>query len=177
MDKNTSKDNLLERFYSGESTPEEECLLKDMLEEKEDSNSVIDRILLSGLSGAASRTELPERLGDRITEASEKHLQCRKRISPITVAILSVAAAAAITVGIFFGLEQNSSLNPAETEYTAYVPEDTFDNPEEAYAETVKALSLMAKYLGKGMEKTHELISVTEESANNTLNRIIEHRK
>lgn len=176
MDNIGTKEKLLERFYSGEITEEENGLLKELIGNgTETAEKDIDGILFSGLAGAASGTEVPSGLAEKIEKDIDTHFKARKKRQTGFVITMLSAAAAAIVTGMFF-LVKYEEPKPADMEYVAYVPKDTFDDPAAAYAETVKALALMAENLGKGMDKAHRILSDTEQSANKALAKFIEYK-
>lgn len=152
---------LLERYYRGETTlPEEQLLKSYFLQNDVPDGLKADRetfLFLSGLSqqDADLPTGLEERLSACIAgwEANEAPRPSAKTYRLSSVALrwcMGVAAALLITVGAGMYLLKASSH-----------PQDTFDNPQLAYAEAQRALQLFAMTLNKGQTQVTKAESQT----------------
>lgn len=142
---------LLERFYEGNTTEEEECVLKkyfsgnDIAEELK-PEQVFFRAL--NTDDAAVPDWLEERLERQINQWNRVEKTVRRSATRISLRwIVGVAASLLIlfSIGIFVsrqGKEENlSSIEQA----------DTYDNPEDASAEAARALTKFSKSLNKGL--------------------------
>ena len=138
MGRNLKISELLERFYAGQTSATEEQELTGRLDEA----SAGDKALFRGLSGMRIPDEnvpVPEDLYQMIERTVDRELGRRSGRMRLIASISAIGVAAAIAAVAF--------LTPLHIEE----PEDTFDNPEEAYAAVVEALGLIGQNLGKGM--------------------------
>ena len=138
MGRNLKTSELLERFYAGQTSATEEQELTGRLDEA----SAGDKALFRGLSGMRIPDEnvpVPEDLYQMIERTVDRELGRRSGRIRLIASISAIGVAAAIAAVAF--------LTPLHIEE----PEDTFDNPEEAYAAVVEALGLIGQNLGKGM--------------------------
>lgn len=138
MGRNLKTSELLERFYAGQTSATEEQELTGRLDEA----SAGDKALFRGLSGMRIPDEnvpVPEDLYQMIERTVDRELGRRSGRMRLIASISAIGVAAAIAAVAF--------LTPLHIEE----PEDTFDNPEEAYAAVVEALGLIGQNLGKGM--------------------------
>ena len=138
MGRNLKTSELLERFYAGQTSATEEQELTGRLDEA----SAGDKALFRGLSGMRIPNEnvpVPEDLYQMIGQTVDRELGCRRSRMRLIASVSAIGVAAAIAAVAF--------LTPLHIEE----PEDTFDNPEEAYAAVVEALGLIGQNLGKGM--------------------------
>lgn len=138
MGRNLKTSELLERFYAGQTSATEEQELTGRLDEA----SARDKALFRGLSGMRIPDEnvpVPEDLYQMIERTVDRELGRRSGRMRLIASISAIGVAAAIAAVAF--------LTPLHVEE----PEDTFDNPEEAYAAVVEALGLIGQNLGKGM--------------------------
>lgn len=138
MGGNLKTSELLERFYAGQTSAAEEQELTGRLDEA----SAGDKALFRGLSGMRIPDEnvpVPEDLYQMIERTVDRELGRRSGRMRLIASVSAIGVAAAIAAVAF--------LTPLHIEE----PEDTFDNPEEAYAAVVEALGLIGQNLGKGM--------------------------
>lgn len=138
MGRNLKISELLERFYAGQTSATEEQELTGRLDEA----SAGDKALFRGLSGMQIPDEnvpVPEDLYQMIERTVDRELGRRSGRMRLIASVSAIGVAAAIAAVAF--------LTPLHIEE----PEDTFDNPEEAYAAVVEALGLIGQNLGKGM--------------------------
>lgn len=138
MGGNLKISELLERFYAGQTSATEEQELTGRLDEA----SAGDKALFRGLSGMRIPDEnvpVPEDLYQMIERTVDRELGRRSGRMRLIASVSAIGVAAAIAAVAF--------LTPLHIEE----PEDTFDNPEEAYAAVVEALGLIGQNLGKGM--------------------------
>ena len=136
---------LLEKYYSGESTEEEESSLRDYFRKNNIPEGYEAEKIIFGYFDEL--TEIPEPTVDfeaRIlagidaSESSRRSRIMRKYLLPI----LSAAAGLLLLVGSYFYFSVRAE------------PMDTFTDPEIAYAETIKILSDVSSQMNRG---THVL--------------------
>lgn len=147
---------LLERYYSGETTVEEEDILRDyFLNNDVTEDMTADKLMFTGMYGmllmddVADYNEMQKRLVNKIDVLEQN--ENKKSFSPILRYISAAAASVVIIIGISYTLSQGGKES---------VP-DTFDNPQEALAETQKALQLFADAFNKGNANLKKAKSVT----------------
>jgi hypothetical protein len=161
---------LIEKYYNGESTEEEESTLRDYFRKNNIPESYeAEKLIFSYYTESA---EIPEPSIDfeaRILagiDSSEIKRSSRK-LKKYLLPILSTAAGLLILVGSYFFF-----ISRAE-------PADTFSDPELAYAETIKILRDVSSQLNHGAQilepvgKINEITRKSFESLNKST-RIVE---
>ncbi len=133
---------LLQRYFKGESTLHEEQVLKSNFQ----SNNVADDLkdysgFFNGISALAD-SERDEELEGEIMEFIQKNVPQEKHKNRWLWQMISGIAASIIIVlgGVLFYQNQNHSF------------EDTFDNPELAYAYAEETLSYISDKYNKGLD-------------------------
>lgn len=132
---------LLEKYYSGESTVEEEGALRSFFTETDTPEGYEAEKVIFGYYSASM--DIPEPSVDfevRILDAiskSEKPLRSAKTRN-VSMFILSTAAGILIMIGSYFFFADKDEL------------QDTFTDPEIAYAETIKILMDVSSQLNRG---------------------------
>jgi len=138
--------HLLDKFYAGTSTPEEELLLKDyFLTEDIDDSLKADQLLFNALY--SETIEVPAEVSERLDKAidhmgeSSRALKPKRQLIPYWVS--SAAAIILLCIGFFWITQQ--SVEPQIA--------DTFDDPTEAAIAAEKALAFMSSQLNKGLNQ------------------------
>ncbi|MDR1407470.1 MAG: hypothetical protein LBJ23_05420 [Tannerella sp.] len=139
---------LLEKYYAGETAPEEERRLEDyfLSDGSTDERREKDRKLFRALHEASR--EVPKGVSARL-EATLRRLE--ESGQPFRTHTLwrwagSAAAVAILCAGIFFATRSDMR-QPAVA--------DTYDNPEEAALMAEKTLRYVSDKLNKGLEQTY----------------------
>jgi hypothetical protein len=132
---------LLEKFYNGESTEEEEDLLKSFFSEDRipqgfDSEKALFSYYSSSVIIPEPSADFESRILKRIDESDSRQKSERNRTFALW--IMSTAAGFLILVASYFFFADKEGL------------EDTFNDPEIAYAETIKILMNVSAQLNKG---------------------------
>ncbi len=139
-------EELLPRYYEGETTLEEELKIREFfLSEEVPPHLSVEADLFRGLAGAAS-----EELADQDFE--KKFLSGIKEspVVPISVvrnryySIVGIAAGILLLAGLFFTFRNDFIRKPLK---------DTYSDPEIAYAETQKVLKKVSANLNNGLDK------------------------
>jgi len=146
-------DKLLERYYGGETSEDEELALKLFFQgniipqEYKTEKELFTNYLLQGAVPEPSEG-LEKRIIDRIDdfEKNRKTLTLRK----IILYSLSTAAGLIIVAATYFFLDSNRE------------PEDTFSDPKIAYAETMKILLKVSDKLNQGNQALEPLGKITK---------------
>lgn len=138
---------LLNRYYEGTSTPEEEAVLKtyftspDVPEGYEAEKAIFNYF----------NTDVPEPSADFAQHISKGIDDVSKR--RVRKIIYSVSAAAAMIILLISLVFVINSLNKTK---------DTFDDPQIAYAETMKILYSISAQLNKGREALEPVSKMSE---------------
>lgn len=154
--------SLLEKYYAGESSLDEERILREYFAESEvDPELETDSRVFAAMAEPA---ETPESLRAAIEKSIDEHAvkEVKRRLRPRYSRIAAAAAVVvlAITASIHF-----LGGKPAQPEMT----------PEEAREHTLMALTLLTKTVKKGytaMEASMETTSTTIQTAENSLNKL-----
>ena len=132
---------LLGKFYNGESTEEEEELLKSFFREDNipqgfDDEEAVFNYYSSSMKIPEPSADFESRILRGIDESEGKQNSGRNRT--IALWIMSTAAGLLIMVGSYFFFADKEELK------------DTFSDPEIAYAETLRILMAVSEQLNKG---------------------------
>lgn len=177
---------LLDAYYNGEATKEDENILMkyfrsdEVAPELEDEKTVFLQ-LFDSVDEVPFNPTLESKLNALITDlaAQEEKTTISNTVTTnkkkyILFRAVSVAACIAVLFSIgFFVINKNDVQPPnvvAQTEL-----KDTYSDPNEAYAEAEKALLLVSKNLNKGLDQlalAQENIHKSTEIVNKSLNQI-----
>ncbi|HDR88111.1 MAG TPA: hypothetical protein ENN63_00590 [Bacteroidetes bacterium] len=147
--------NLLEKYYKGSTSTEEENILKEALRQDDLPGEFLpDREVILGLE-AQQQVEPPEGFEARLEKTLHKAAGSRPVIRlPGRRMIYTAASAAAVMVVLvsgYFLLRTSGMFGPT--------PADTFEDPQLAWEETKSTLMLVSEMLNKG---TAPLENLTE---------------
>ena len=167
-------EQLMNAFYNGDTTPEEEALLLDFFNnESLNEKWYADRDMFNALYDSSEIT-LPEGILERLdnavdnhiaetesmqNEIQNKHISFNTKRRKIFTAISSAAAIALLCIGLHFAIKKPQSQLIA----------DTYTNPEDAAIAAEKALMFVSSNLNKGLsslEKVREGADKTNELLN-----------
>jgi hypothetical protein len=149
---------LIEKYYNGESTEQEERVLRDYFEKNNVPQGYEAEKVIFGYYAESS--EIPEPSIDfeaRILagiDASERNKNSL-RIKKYLIPVLSIAAGVLILAGSYFFF-----INRAESQ-------DTYTDPKLAYAETIRILRDVSSQLNRGtqvLEPVGKINEVTKKS-------------
>jgi hypothetical protein len=160
---------LLEAFYNGNTTLEEEALLlKFFNSEGLDEKWYTDKDLFNVLHDS-SDIKLPKGISERLENVIDIHMaketipqKSHSKTRKLLIRITSVAAVLLLCIGLFF------TTNKPVKSYTA----DTYTDPEEAAMVAEQALMLVSAKLNQGfhpLEKVKESVNKTNELLNESL--------
>lgn len=149
---------LLEKYYSGESTVEEEGALRSFFTETDmpedyDAEKVIFGYYSDSMDIPEPSDDFEGRILDGISR-SEKPLRSANSKN-VTLFILSTAAGLLIMIGSYFFFADKGEL------------QDTFTDPEIAYAETIKILMDVSSQLNKGNNVLEPVSKINEVKTKN----------
>jgi len=123
-------ENLLEKYFEGETTIAEEKELKIYFSSSDVAQHLEHYRGMFGYFSAAKEQKFEKELPSKITTKKK-------------VAWLSIAASIVILLGLFTFYNQNMTQNQDL---------GTYDDPEKAFQETQKALNLLSKNVNVGVE-------------------------
>lgn len=153
---------LLEKYYKGDTSVEEEKSLKEYFSGDEvlpgyEAEKEVFRLYSASGEISAPDDELEYRIKSAIDELDGNKAPRAHFIRRYTV--MSIAAALLILVASYFMLKHRAE------------PEDTFSDPRLAYAETMKILNEVSVKLNKGTSGLKN-VSKIERAAKSSLNSI-----
>ena len=153
MDKKRIEE-LIEKFYDGNTTIGEERLLENYFSRKDIPASMeADRDIFTFYSSSRNEDLPDDRLEQKIIQAIKSEAGnlsgSRRRM---ILMISSIAASILILIGSFFLFIHPSGPGLALSRY-----KDTFDNPELAYMETQKTLLYVSEKLNGGTRELNNL--------------------
>lgn len=144
---------LIDKFYGGESTIEEEEVLKSFFSEDDIPQGFeAEKALFSYYSSAIKIPEPSVDFESRILKGIDEieHKQKSVRNRKLAIWLVSTAATLLIMVGSYFFFADKDGMK------------DTFSDPEIAYAETIKILREVSSQLNKGT-RTLEPVGIINE--------------
>ena len=149
---------LIDRYYSGESTEEEEIVLKDYFRKNNAPDGYeAEKVIFGFYSESAGIPKPSIDFESRILagiDASERQttsLKLKKYLFPM----ISAAAGVLLLAGSYFYFTSRAE------------PTDTFKDPEMAYAETIKILRDVSSQLNRGaqiLEPVGKMNEITKKS-------------
>ena len=138
----------LKKFFNGEEVPEKWLHIKPLFQYYTEEKA-------TGVLGDS----FDEQLLVQLHEEKHKYLKPKGKVIPMFRNIARVAAVAliVITAGYFVKEEYQQKKN----EFDPYLT-DTFEDPNEAFEETKKALQMISKNFNKGRKEVRKLSTFNE---------------
>lgn len=170
---------LLEKYYEGETSREEEQLLYDYFSKEDVDPELLNEAYIFMQIREGDGGEVPPMLESDLVslidhlaekEKQQTQLEPAKKKNRLILWATTVAACAAILISVMVIFDK-----PQTGGNTPEFAQDTFTDPNEAYSEAEKALQLIALNLNKGLSKLEESnddIQKANEVLNNSLNAI-----
>jgi len=156
MESITQLREMLERFYRGETTLEEEKKLQDYFSTaKVPVEFIPDKELFQGLGSGDKTVPVPGDLNQRIIasiDQAERKAVRTRRISLFSLSGLAAGLLIMIAVYLFFIRQDDSHALLAANEWT-----DTYDDPVEAYEEARKAMMYVSAKLNDGTKELRHI--------------------
>ena len=150
---------MLERFYTGETTLEEEQILQDYFSSPSIPEELMpDRDLFRSLGNAGESVVVPEDLNQKILDTIDQQERKLVRTRRISVFSLSgLAAGLLVVIALYVGyFREDGSGRLASRQMT-----DTYEDPQDAYEEARRTLAYVSAKLNSG---TNELEHVKKAS-------------
>lgn len=153
---------LLDRYYRGETSDEEEQILREYLNSDSISPELeADRDIFR-YYGSAEKIPAPSPdLERRIIEAADR-LEKEKSAYPArkVYAFISIAASVVLLAGLYLFFFQGSE------------PDDTYSDPEIAYSETIRILYSVSSRMNTGIDALDPLTKI-ENNASESMNKLV----
>lgn len=151
---------LLDRYYDGMTTEEEENTLRTYFNSKDiDANLKEESIFFTALQSSECPTPagMEERLSRQISQWNTIEVTTRRTIRHINLRwVVGIAASLLLLFAAGAIVYQNESKSP-QTE------QDTYTNTKDAYAETSRALMKFSKSLNKGIDAAENITNKTRD--------------
>lgn len=151
---------MLERFYQGETSLEEERWLQDYLSSATVSEEFLaDKELFNAFEGTEESISVPKDLNSKILETIDREEQSQqksRRIGLFSLSGLAAGLLALIAVYVFF-LRTDSPVFMAHQEVN-----DTYENPMDAYEEAKKTLAFVSNKLNAGTSEIRHMQQVSK---------------
>ena len=157
--------SLLERFYNGETTLEEEKQLEDFFRKNTVPEELLaDKDLFLSLASSPEDIVIPEHLNQGILEVidqAERSEQKTRRISLYSLSGLAAGLLVLISVYVFYLKDNPSSFIAGQT------MADTYEDPMEAYEEAKRTLAYVSDKFNTGTSELHRVKKVNDKTFGN----------
>lgn len=168
MDRLKQIQELLEKFYEGNTERDEEIALKHFFEEEDIPTSLAaDKELFTSMSALDQSIEVPAGLKSKIIGTLDQIERSEKRVRRISIySLTGLAAGLILLFSVYLGFLKEEKNGPVIAQYT-------IDDPEIAYQEARKALELIAEKWNTGTSELKNLQQVNKGIETvNTFNKI-----
>ncbi len=149
---------LIDRYYDGMTTEEEEKTLRTYFSGSDiDASLKEDGIFFTALqsSEAPLPAEMEERLSRQISQWNSLEVNTRRTVRHINLRwVIGIAAGLLLLFAAGTIVYQNDHNSPL-------TEQDTYINTKDAYAETSRALMKFSKSLNKGIDATENITNKT----------------
>ena len=146
---------LLDRFYQGETTLEEEKILQDYFSSASVPEELMpDRDLFRTIEPASQNISVPDGLNQKILNVIDQ--QARKVVKTRRISMFTLSGLAAgllVVIALYTGFFSKGQ--PARL--ASHQMSDTYDDPQDAYEEARRTLAFVSAKLNTG---TSELVHV-----------------
>jgi len=154
---------MLERFYRGETTLEEERLLREYFSSARVPEELLaDRDLFRSLEPSGNFVTVPDSLNRKILEVIDKQEKKEVRTRRISVFALSgLAAGLLVVIALYVGyFRVDQTVQMASSQIT-----DTYNDPQDAYEEAKRTLSYVSAKLNTGTSELEYVKKITKTSS------------
>jgi hypothetical protein len=153
---------MLDRFYAGETTLEEEKKLQDYFSAARIPEEMIpDKDLFRSLGNATDSVVVPEELNQKILSViseQEKKVIRTRRISVFSLS--GLAAGLLVVIALYVGyFKNNGGGRLASNQMT-----DTYTDPQDAYEEAKRTLAYVSAKLSTGTDELEHVAQVSKTS-------------
>ena len=151
---------LLDRYYDGTTTEEEEEVLRTYFNGSDiDASLREESVIFTALQSSECPvpTGMEERLSRQISQWNSLEVATQRTIRHINLRwVVGIAASMLLLLATGAIVYQNENASPQ-------IEQDTYTNTKDAYAETSKALMKFSKSLNKGIEATENITNKTRD--------------
>ncbi len=154
---------LVEKYWSGETSLEEEAQLRDYLNQEEAPADLKKEATLFRYYQSNTRFRtLDEKFDEQLMQRIEQ--KPAKQVWLVYRPWLQGAAAAVfvLVTGLFLVTKWNTSVDNPTAETTAVIAEDTYEDPRLAYEQTKEALLLVSSLMNEGTQHIEKLETFSE---------------
>lgn len=154
---------MLDRFYQGETSMEEEKLLQDYFASPSIPEELMpDRDLFRALGTAGESVPVPEDLNQKILDVIDQQEKKVVRTRRISVFSLSgLAAGLLVVIALYVGyFNDNGSARLAANQLT-----DTYEDPQKAYEEARKTLAYVSAKLNTGTSELEHVVKASKSAS------------
>jgi hypothetical protein len=151
---------ILDRFYAGETTLEEERILKEYFSAARVPEELLpERDIFRSLESASNEVEIPDTLDQKIInviDQQEKKVVRTRRIS--VFALSGLAAGLLVVIALYLGYFKSDQTDRLASGQLT----DTYNDPYAAYEETKKTLAFVSSKLNTGTSELEYVRKVTK---------------
>lgn len=151
---------LITRYYDGQTSEAEEQWLHDYFCSPDVADELKEEQDFFRQSGRA--VPVPDGLEDRLSRQIDRWDKVEKSTVRHThiVGLRWIAGIAAsflilLSAGLYLS-QRHAERDVAQQQNSIYMPEETYDNPKDAYAETQRALTKFSETLNKGIGEVNK---------------------
>lgn len=154
---------LLESYYSGETTKDEELILRDYFSNENIDNELIaDKdIFLFQIHQNKELNNIPDISEEIWSSLNMNNIEAKKENKDFGFFYLKIAASIMILVGSYFILKNQVFNSKQKTYFT-----DTYDNPEIAYQQAKETLLYVSALLNNGTSHLEPIQKINESTQN-----------
>ena len=147
---------LLEKYYEGQTSFEEENQLKSYFEGDVPAEFEVDKELFAGLANDKNASMLNSLVDNQEETGKGKTVDLHKRLR------WTLRIAAVLVLAFTIYMANHNSVEPVMVEEKQTEMEDTYENPELAYLETKKALLYLSAQLNKGTDELKNISKINQ---------------
>jgi hypothetical protein len=163
MESITEIRKMLERFYRGETTLEEERILQEYFSSASVPEELLpDRELFRSLEPSGNFVTVPDSLNRKILDVIDKQEKKEVRTRRISVYALSgLAAGLLVVIALYVGyFRVDQTVQMASNQIT-----DTYNDPQDAYEEAKRTLTYVSAKLNTGTSELEYVKKITKTSS------------
>jgi hypothetical protein len=151
---------LLDRFYLGETTLEEEQVLQEYFSSSSIPEELLhDRDLFRSLGDASDSVPVPEGLNQKILDVidqQEKKLVRTRRISVFSLS--GLAAGLLVVIALYVGYFREDGTG----RLASHQMSDTYEDPQDAYEEARRTLAYVSTKLNTGTSELEHVVKASK---------------
>jgi hypothetical protein len=151
---------LIARYYDGQTSEAEEQKLHDYFSSSDVADELKEErdFFRQTWGDIPAPDGLEDRLSRQIDIWDKVEKSATQRTHTASLRLIAGIAASfliLLSTGLYL-CQRHSARNLAEEQNHIYMPEETYNNPKDAYAETQRALTKFSETLNKGLEDVNK---------------------